>query len=112
MEENQMNVQIRRWGQGVGFYLFVSVFCILTVSPSALFAGSVKGWGNNWYGQALPPDGNALLAIAAGYEHSLALKSDGSIVGWGYNGDGEATPPDGNNFVDTAASGEGAQSCL
>jgi hypothetical protein len=33
MEENRMNVQIRRWGRGVGFYLFVSVFCILTVSP-------------------------------------------------------------------------------
>ncbi|MGA1980210.1 MAG: hypothetical protein ABSG99_06580 [Sedimentisphaerales bacterium] len=50
-----MNVQIRRCGQGVGFYLFVSVFCILTVPPSALFAGSVKGWGYNTYDQATPP---------------------------------------------------------
>ena len=111
-----MNVQIRRWGQGVGFYLFISVFCILIVLPSALFAGSILGWGDNydtsdghWTGQATPPAGNNFTAIAAGYDFALALKSDGSIVGWGDNTDwngnwlGEATPPAGNNFIAIAA---------
>ena len=94
-----MNVQIRRWGQGVGFYLFVSFFCILTVSPAALFANSIVGWGWNDSGQATPPDGNNFIAIAAGGAHSLALKSDGSIVTWG----GQTKVPDGNNFIAIAA---------
>jgi hypothetical protein len=111
-----MNVQIQRWGQGVGFYLFVSVFCVLAVLPSALFAGSILGWGDNydtsdghWTGQATPPAGNSFTAIAAGYDFALALKSDGSIVGWGDNIDwhgnwlGQATPPAGNNFIAIAA---------
>ena len=97
-----MNIQIRRLGKGVGFFLFVSVFCILTVSPSALFAGFVKGKDLD----AMAVDGNTLIgsrftAIAAGYEHHLALKSDGSIVAWGDKGIGQVIPPDvppaGNN---------------
>ena len=43
------------------------------------------------------------MAIAAGGEHSLALKTDGSIVGWGWNFWGQATPPDGNDFSAIAA---------
>ena len=50
-----------------------------------------------------PPAGNNFIAIAAGHQHSLALKSDGSIVGWGYNYYGQATPPAGNNFIAIAA---------
>jgi len=104
MEERQMHAQSRRWGQGVIFCLFVSVFCIFSITPSALFAGSIKGWGS------MAVDSNALIgsrfiAIAAGYGHSLALKSDGSIVGWGYNDSGQATPPAGNDFIAIAAGG-------
>jgi alpha-tubulin suppressor-like RCC1 family protein len=61
------------------------------------------GWGSNGSGQATPPDGNDFVAIAAGGEHSLALKADGSIVGWGNNWAGQATPPDGNDFIAIAA---------
>ena len=57
-------------------------------------------------GQAIPPDGNDFVAISAGYDHSLALKSDGSIVGWGANHYGQATPPEGNNFIAIAAGHE------
>ena len=39
------------------------------------------------------------LVIAAGNNHSLALKSDGTVVGWGENWDGKATPPAGLSDV-------------
>jgi hypothetical protein len=45
------------------------------------------------------------VAIAAGFYHSLGLKSDGSIVGWGSDDFGQATPPDGNDYVAIAAGG-------
>ena len=42
------------------------------------------GWGRNAEGQAIPPsDLTGVVAIAAGYKHSLALKSDGKVVAWG-----------------------------
>jgi len=64
---------------------------------------SIVGWGDDWAGQATPPDGNDYVAIAAGAWHGLALKSDGSIVGWGDDYFGQATPPDGNDYVAIAA---------
>jgi alpha-tubulin suppressor-like RCC1 family protein len=67
--------------------------------------GSIVGWGQNYHGQASPPDGNDFVAIAAGSSHSLALRFDGSIVSWGYNDNGEFTPPDGNDYVAIAAGG-------
>ena len=39
-------------------------------------------------GQTNVPAGNGFTAIAAGFYHSLALKSDGSLVGWGNNAHG------------------------
>jgi len=50
-------------------------------------------------------DANDFVAIAAGWDHSLALRSDGSIVGWGRNDYGQAAPPAGNDFVDETANG-------
>jgi hypothetical protein len=63
----------------------------------------IVGWGLNDNGQAMPPDGNNFIAIAAGLRHNLALCKDGSIVGWGANQDGQATPPPGNDYVAIAA---------
>ncbi|XRB05482.1 hypothetical protein NFJ02_24g54330 [Pycnococcus provasolii] len=44
------------------------------------------------------------VAIAAGFGHSLALRSDGSVACWGWNGEDQA-PPDGvdGDFVAIAA---------
>ena len=36
-----------------------------------------------------PLASRTVLALATGFEHSLALCTDGSVVGWGYNADGE-----------------------
>jgi Regulator of chromosome condensation (RCC1) repeat len=44
------------------------------------------------------------VAVAAGGDHSLALRNDGSVVGWGGNFDGQATAPSGlSNVVAIAA---------
>ncbi|MFZ2277983.1 MAG: cadherin-like beta sandwich domain-containing protein [Prosthecobacter sp.] len=72
--------------------------------------GTVSSWGYNFYGQlgeanfpfmstrplAVNTDpgfsalaGKTVVAIAAGYNHSLALCSDGTLVGWGLNSSGQ-----------------------
>jgi alpha-tubulin suppressor-like RCC1 family protein len=58
------------------------------------------GWGD---GGLTALDGNNFIAIATGYFHSLALRSDGSIVSWGFKGYGLPKVPDGNNFIAIAA---------
>ena len=62
---------------------------VLVVGLGSLGRGSeVVGWGS----QKLPNEPlSGITSIAAGYVHSLALKSDGSIVGWGWNYYGQAT---------------------
>jgi uncharacterized repeat protein (TIGR02543 family) len=61
--------------------------------------GSLWAWGNNNFGQVgdgTTTGGNRLsplkigmatdwAAVAAGYEHSLALKTNGTLWSWGYN---------------------------
>jgi len=42
--------------------------------------GTVIGWGYNGYGLLNIPDGlTGVVAIAAGFDHNLALKSDGTL---------------------------------
>jgi alpha-tubulin suppressor-like RCC1 family protein len=73
--------------------------------------GTVAAWGDNGYGElgdsqasgssSLVPvsvntasgvsalHGKTVVAIAAGYAHSLALCSDGTVAAWGQNGSGQ-----------------------
>ncbi len=52
----------------------------------AFYPGMVGGFGANTYGQSEPPtDLTNAVAIAAGGNHSMALKEDGTVVQWGTN---------------------------
>lgn len=91
-----------------GFKNNLVFFAILFLcAGQPVFAGSVVGWGS-MAANSTELDSNDFVAIAAGYDYFLALKSDGSIGGWGYNEYGQATPPDGNDF--TAITGGGHHS--
>ncbi|HET7626010.1 MAG TPA: hypothetical protein VFM25_12175, partial [Verrucomicrobiae bacterium] len=84
-----------------------NAFGFAVSSNAVLSIGNVAAWGNNYYGQTSVPAGltNA-IAVAAGYEHSLALKADGTVVAWGGNSDGQTNVPPGlSNVVAIAAGG-------
>jgi alpha-tubulin suppressor-like RCC1 family protein len=84
---------------------------------------TVVGWGFNQDGEAtgvpnlISPYASTgqvmiagqvlsnVVAIAAGFTHSLALKNDGTVVAWGRNVDGEATVPAGVSNVVAISAG-------
>ncbi|MEI7730549.1 MAG: hypothetical protein WCO56_13320 [Verrucomicrobiota bacterium] len=65
----------------------------------------VVAWGNNANGQTDVPNGlTNVVAIKAGYHHSLALLRNGTVVAWGSNAYGErAVPADATNVIGLAA---------
>jgi alpha-tubulin suppressor-like RCC1 family protein len=98
--------------------------------------GTVVAWGWNEFGQSTVPanlndvfaiaagqalkfDGtvvalngmpvpnlNGVIAVAAGYSHSLALKSDGTVVAWGSDSAGQRMVPENfNGVIAIAAAG-------
>ena len=71
----------------------------LNISSNAtLIVGrtAVVAWGQNPYGQCTVPLGLTNVAsIAAGENHSLALKADGTVVAWGWNGFNQLEVPPG-----------------
>jgi alpha-tubulin suppressor-like RCC1 family protein len=71
-------------------------------------SGTVAAWGDNSHGQCAVPAGlSNVIAVAAGYWHSLALKSDDAVVGWGDEpGAGESTVPAGLSNVVSIAAGD------
>ena len=97
---------LRCWG-----VLTLVVGCLGAAAVFTLpaYAHEIIAWGEQAFDSSDFPITNA-VAIAAGQEYSLALKSDpsgagGSIVGWGRDNYGQAAPPDGNEFVAVAAGG-------
>ena len=84
--------------------LILLIICsaLLVMPALAVSTGSIIGWGNDYNGKvSQKPTGNNFIAVAAGEDHSLALKSDGSIVSWGDNYWGQLThtPSDTGNIA-------------
>jgi len=82
-----------------------SAYVFDNICPELPCSGRIVAWGTDIEGQASPPAGNDFVAIAAGFYHGIALKSDGSIVGWGKNNYGQASPPVGNDFTAISTGG-------
>jgi hypothetical protein len=56
----------------------------------------LSAWGGTTYGERDIPQGvTGFVAVAAGYKHALALKSDGTVYAWGLSADGQTTVPSG-----------------
>ena len=72
------------------------------VTYNALPAGYLIAWGDNSCGKCNVPTGNDFVAVVAGLEHNVALKSDGSLAAWGDNNYGQCDVPAGSNFTAVA----------
>jgi trimeric autotransporter adhesin len=82
---------------------------ILSQGQAILTGGEnrVLAWGENTYGQTMVPTGlTGVIAIAAGADHTLALKQDGSVVAWGDGRWGQTTVPTGLTGVTAIAAGQ------
>ncbi len=70
-------------------------------------AGVVIGWGDNDEGETDIPAGlDAVIAIAAGWYHSLAVTGAGKVVAWGSNVRGLTEVPAGLAGVTVVAAGQ------
>ena len=77
----------KAWGFTFGGLVFLTV-----VRGSAQM--QIVAWGDNFFGQTNVPAGlSDVRAIAAGYNHSLALRSNGLVVAWGDNSGGQTNVP-------------------
>jgi alpha-tubulin suppressor-like RCC1 family protein len=85
----------------------------MAVSSNAILSlGPVVAWGDNTYGQTnVPPLAN-IAAIAAGYNHNLALGADGTVTAWGDNSSGQTNVPAGLNNVMAISAGNGFSAAL
>src|SRR5580765_681815 len=88
---------------------FFALAVIAIVIPQAEAQNTNRTPGNvvSWGVQVIPnvAPGTRFTKIAAGYLHSLAVKSDGTVVAWGDNSFGESTVPDGLKGVVAVAAG-------
>ena len=66
-------------------------------------AGGLIAWGDNSKGQLAVPDGSDFIAVDAGLNHGVALRSDGTVVCWGDNSYHQTDGPAGSDFVAIAA---------
>ena len=83
---------------------------VLVAGP---IAGTVIAWGRNNVGQTnVPPDLTNVVAVAAGFQHNLALKADGTVSSWGENDEGQTNVPAGLNNVTAVAAGWGTSLAL
>lgn len=113
---------MRLHGLSKSWWLGVAVLVLAAGSVSAAAAGTdaqgwrplgameetVAGWGDNQAGQGTVPAGlKGVVAVAAGENHTVALKGDGTVVPWGSNTRGQTNVPPGlANVVAISAGGD------
>ena len=91
----------------------INLKCLIAISAISFmklqgFGAELYGWGSNEFGQSSPPFGEgSVLSIAAGDEHSLALRSDGTVFAFGHNNYGQSSTPIGLSNVIAVAAGRG-----
>lgn len=78
-----------------------------TSSVARVVVSRVAAWGKNNSGQCNTPEGlTNVVAVAGGFQHSVALCRDGSVVAWGYNVDGQTNIPPGLSGVVAISAGD------
>src|SRR5665213_3656231 len=79
----------RQLGYSLAFLLATTVAVRAGAPPNKVWA-----WGSDRYGETdVPPGLTNVVAIAAGGNHSMALKGDGTVVVWGDNTYGQTNVP-------------------
>ncbi len=86
--------------------LTIAALCVVCFSGHIAMAGSIEGWGSSSDGLNQIPTGTDFEKVAAGYAHSLALRSDGTVEAWGFNAFGQTDVPDDCNNIVAIAAGE------
>ena len=87
-------------------FAFAFAFALFASAVSATAGNHVVVWGSNTFEITnVPSSATNVVAIAAGYGFSLALKTDGTVVAWGVGG--ATNVPAGLNNVEAIASGDG-----
>lgn len=86
-------------------FLGVLFFGLLGGLPARAQGGVAVIWGNTSFGKTnVPSAATNLVALAAGYDHTLALRADGAVVAWGWNSSGQTNPPaSASNVISIAA---------
>ena len=85
----------------LGFSLIPILILLGLIATGKINAQEVIAWGDNSQGQTnVPPSATNIIAVAAGFSHSLALRSDGTVLAWGSSSN---MPPDVTNVVAISA---------
>ena len=81
------------------------ILFLLAALPFCGDASQVVRWGNGLGGQyEIPPGLTNAVALSAGFDHVLALRSDGTVICWGFDSHGQTEVPPGlSNVVQVAA---------
>ena len=85
---------------------FLATAGVVSVEMSACADGPVRCWGWNDDGQCnTPADLGPCSSVAAGYRHSIALRSDGEVRCWGANFYGASSTPSDLGSCSSVAAG-------
>src|SRR5688500_7373769 len=88
--------------------LAIGLFFSLEIPGADLPSGQMVSWGS----RASPPvqPGSTFIGMAAGLDHSLAIKTNGTVIAWGNNFQGPCNVPPGLSNVIAVAAGGGGHS--